>query len=189
MHVIPFCPYFKKLYFISFADFLTGLLYRFIYWFIYYYPPILCWTYYMIQQYRNIMWFMYTFTHHSSLSFFLLIVEPPSVRGIKPLHTNKKEPGGDLLSRLLRGSIIGVGGLNFRVRKGNGCNTSTITTRQLTTGLGVAARYNPENRPRLPRPFGREPKPLRDMAFANGNDNMVKPHGRLVAVGWTCYHA
>ena len=56
----------------------------------------------------------------------------------------KKEPGGDLLSRLLRGSIIGVGGLNFRVRKGNGCNTSTITTRQLTTGLGVAARYNPE---------------------------------------------
>ena len=40
----------------------------------------------------------------------------------------KKKPGCYLLSREC--SIIGVGGLNFRVRDGNGCDTSTMATKQ-----------------------------------------------------------
>ena len=35
-------------------------------------------------------------------------------------------------SPTLEGSTIGVGGLNFRVRNGNGCGPSTIITRQYT---------------------------------------------------------
>ena len=38
-----------------------------------------------------------------------------------------KKPGNDLLSRL--NSTIGAGGLNFRVRDGNGWDTSAIVTR------------------------------------------------------------
>lgn len=56
-----------------------------------------------------------------------------------------------------RGSIIGVRGLNFRVRNGNGCNTSTMVTKQLK--LNKRERY------------------------VKRNNNMVKPHGRLVLVG------
>ena len=38
-------------------------------------------------------------------------------------------PGGDLLSRALRRSTIGSGGLNDRVRNGIGWGTSDIATR------------------------------------------------------------
>ena len=38
-------------------------------------------------------------------------------------------PGGDLLSRALRRSTIGPGGLNDRVRNGIGWGTSGIATR------------------------------------------------------------
>jgi hypothetical protein len=52
-------------------------------------------------------------------------------------------------------SIIGVRGLDFRVRYGNGYATSTIITRQLLALFVCRVR----------------------------NNNMVKPHGRLVLVG------
>ena len=52
---------------------------------------------------------------------------------LSPIQRNldfivKKKPGSYLLSREC--SIIGVGGLNFRVRDGNGCDTSTMATKQ-----------------------------------------------------------
>lgn len=40
------------------------------------------------------------------------------------------------------GSIIGVRGLDFRVRNGNGYNTSTIITRQLITLLIAKTQVN-----------------------------------------------
>ena len=41
----------------------------------------------------------------------------------------KKSPGDDLLSHQWTGSIIGAGGLNFRVRNGIGCGPSAVVTR------------------------------------------------------------
>ncbi len=42
----------------------------------------------------------------------------------------KKKPGNDLLSHGLCRSTIGAGGLNFRVRNGNGWDPSAMVTRQ-----------------------------------------------------------
>jgi hypothetical protein len=41
----------------------------------------------------------------------------------------KKGPGDDLLSHQWTGSIIGAGGLNFRVRNGIGWYPSAVVTR------------------------------------------------------------
>ena len=41
----------------------------------------------------------------------------------------KKSPGDDLLSHAQIRSIIGDGGLNCRVRDGNGCTPSSMVTR------------------------------------------------------------
>ncbi len=41
----------------------------------------------------------------------------------------KKSPGDDLLSHQWTGSIIGAGGLNFRVRNGIGWIPSAVVTR------------------------------------------------------------
>jgi hypothetical protein len=40
----------------------------------------------------------------------------------------KTESGDDLLSRGISPSTIGAGGLNFRVRDGNGCGPSALVT-------------------------------------------------------------
>jgi hypothetical protein len=54
-------------------------------------------------------------------------------------------PGRDLLSRDAYGhSTIGAGGLNCRVRDGNGCYTSAMTTGNLQTREPRACR--PEQR-------------------------------------------
>ena len=58
---------------------------------------------------------------------FLFIVRQKNVKFDLAIH--KKKPGDDLLSHH-KGSTIGVGELNFRVRNGNGCGLSTIVTRQ-----------------------------------------------------------
>ena len=42
----------------------------------------------------------------------------------------KNNPGNDLLSQRLSVSTIGPGGLNFRVRNGNGWGPSGIITRK-----------------------------------------------------------
>ena len=42
---------------------------------------------------------------------------------------DKKSPGDDLLSHQWTGSIIGAGGLNFRVRNGIGWGPSAVVTR------------------------------------------------------------
>ncbi len=47
------------------------------------------------------------------------------------LLRNKIDSGSDLLSRGSCPSTIGAGGLNFRVRDGNGCGPSAIATRKL----------------------------------------------------------
>ena len=46
-----------------------------------------------------------------------------------PFGAIKKSPGDDLLSHQWTGSIIGAGGLNFRVRNGIGCGPSAVVTR------------------------------------------------------------
>jgi hypothetical protein len=46
-----------------------------------------------------------------------------------PKRREKKSPGDDLLSHQWTGSIIGAGGLNFRVRNGIGWNPSAVVTR------------------------------------------------------------
>ena len=43
----------------------------------------------------------------------------------------EKNPGGDLLSHAKVRSIIGDGGLNFRVRKGIGCTPASLATREI----------------------------------------------------------
>ena len=56
----------------------------------------------------------------------------------------KEKPGNDLLSHVER-STIGVGGLNFRVRNGNGWNPSTMVTRQnmRCQGSPEVSRHSP----------------------------------------------
>ena len=57
------------------------------------------------------------FEKGSAVAVFFIIGCPPG------------RPGGDLLSRALRRSTIGSGGLNDRVRNGIGWGTSDIATR------------------------------------------------------------
>ncbi len=47
-----------------------------------------------------------------------------------PCVANEKDPGDDLLSHDLDRSIIDDGGLNFRVRNGIGCTSSSLVTRK-----------------------------------------------------------
>ena len=49
------------------------------------------------------------------------------IPGLKYLSINL---GGVLLSHTLKCSTIAAGGLNFRVRDGNGCTPSAITTKK-----------------------------------------------------------
>jgi len=65
MNVIFVCPNFKKVNIISLFDLKTNFFYRHINSFTKYHFPILGWTNKMIQQYTDIMRFMYvlTFAH------------------------------------------------------------------------------------------------------------------------------
>ena len=51
------------------------------------------------------------------------------------MQTNKKSLAMTYFPTPLGGSIIGVGGLDFRVRDGNGYDTSTVITRHLNKTL------------------------------------------------------
>jgi hypothetical protein len=53
-----------------------------------------------------------------------------SARGVGAMEIKIKKPGDDLLFHRT-GSTIGVEGLNFRVRDGNGCFPLTIITRHV----------------------------------------------------------
>ena len=50
--------------------------------------------------------------------------------------------GGGLLSHQLPGSIIGDGGLNFRVRNGIGCTPASMTTKTKFSGLRLPGKAN-----------------------------------------------
>ncbi len=112
----------------------------------------------------------------------------------------KKKPGDDLLSHR-EGSTIGVEGLNFRVRNGNGCGPFTIITRQYTQrkrGFMKPQRPHGWNRGRFRRgssfsgkttflsaATARDTRKSQKATFSSDEkvkDNMVKPHGRLVVV-------
>ena len=64
------------------------------------------------------------------------------------------------------GSTIGTGGLNFRVRKGNGCGPAVTVT-----GILIGVRW--------PVPRGTAPRTCGCFVLINF---MVKPHGLLVLV-------
>lgn len=70
MHVVFICPYFKKLYFISFLDFQTCVFQHFIHFVVEYYFPILCWTYKVVNQDRYVVTIPPGLTHPLILLFF-----------------------------------------------------------------------------------------------------------------------
>ena len=87
----------------------------------------------------------------------------------------KKKPGGYLLSRLI-GSIIGARELDFRVRDGNGYCLSAMATGQMNPHKNASSAL------KVGREKGKEGREG-DMRPVSGEDNMVKPHDRLVLLG------
>ena len=67
----------------------------------------------------------------------------------------KETAGGALLSRARRRSIIAAGGLNGRVRDGNGCHTPAGGTNQRGARDRVSARCSPQSSFRRIRSSGR----------------------------------
>src|SRR5947207_13612817 len=92
-------------------------------------------------------------------------------------------PGGPLRSKLPRQrptlprryqrSTIGPGGLNFRVRYGNGCGPSGIATgnREVAAIAHRAKHGDPRVQPGAA-----------SLQISKDENNVVKPHGRLVPV-------
>lgn len=90
----------------------------------------------------------------------------------------RKKAGGYLLSR--ESSIIGARGLDFRVRYGNGYDTSAVATGKQCRVMGQRAASEPAGY----RRGGTRHAPGRGMREGRGrNDNMAKPHGLLVLLG------
>jgi hypothetical protein len=104
-------------------------------------------------------------------------------------------PGRVLLSRATYGhSTIGAGGLNCRVRDGNGCFTSAMTTGNFNQQLNVGSSNMALNlcaRSGLYRCIRRSDKQLRMRSrnLPTLDKLVVKPHGRLVSVSSTPYSA
>ena len=91
----------------------------------------------------------------------------------------EKKAGGYLLSR--ESSIIGARGLDFRVRYGNGYDTSAVATGKQCRVMGQRAASGP---PETRRGGTRRAPERGYMREGRGrNDNMAKPHGLLVLLG------
>src|SRR4030066_1453629 len=69
MHVILVYSYLQKCHLVPLADFQTYFFYLFIYRLTKHHSSILCWTYHMVYQHRNIMTLMYVFTHTYNIPF------------------------------------------------------------------------------------------------------------------------
>src|SRR3989338_9560747 len=69
MHVILVYSYLQKCHLVPLADFQTYFFYLFIYRITKHHSSILCWTYHMVYQHRNIMTLMYVFTHTYNIQF------------------------------------------------------------------------------------------------------------------------
>jgi hypothetical protein len=100
-----------------------------------------------------------------------------SGRFIKRSHRRATLPPGK------PGSTIAEAGLNFRVRNGNGCGPCSMNG-----GIKFSSAAQTKRR----RPM----KQLNDFFFCEPRASsraccgrVVKPHGRLVLVSSTCYHA
>jgi hypothetical protein len=76
--------------------------------------------------------------------------KPPPTRWLVSL------PGNDLLSQGWTPSTIGAGGLNFRVRDGNGWIPSAIITRRCFLLSGSLKGTHPENKIGIRVASGRE---------------------------------
>jgi hypothetical protein len=88
-------------------------------------------------------------------------------------------------------STIGAGGLNFRVRDGNGCDPSALATGNRS------CKWVTRLRSRRTAPVGRTRKTARTTLIAQASGSSlflvkeitVKPHGQLVPVSSTPYGA
>src|SRR3989338_11398236 len=69
MHVILVYSYLQKCHLVPLADFQTYFFYLFIYRLTKHPSSILCWTYHMVYQHRNIMTLMYVFPHTYNIPF------------------------------------------------------------------------------------------------------------------------
>src|SRR3989338_11509615 len=69
MHVILVYSYLQKCHLVPLADFQTYFFYLFIYRLTKHHSSILCWTYHIVYQHRNIMTLMYVFTHTYNIPF------------------------------------------------------------------------------------------------------------------------
>src|SRR3989304_3577665 len=69
MHVILVYSYLQEYHLVPLADFQTHFFYLFIYRLTKHHSSILCWTYHMVYQHRNIMTLMYVFTHTYNIPF------------------------------------------------------------------------------------------------------------------------
>jgi hypothetical protein len=67
MHVVFVCPYLQKRDFIPPTDFQTNLFELLVYFKRQYRSSVLCWTYYVIEKYRNIMALMNESAHSYSI--------------------------------------------------------------------------------------------------------------------------
>src|SRR3989338_5802885 len=69
MHVILVYSYLQEYHLVPLADFQTHFFYLFIYRLTKHHSSILCWTYHMVYQHRNIMTLMYVFPHTYNIPF------------------------------------------------------------------------------------------------------------------------
>ena len=108
---------------------------------------------------------------HPPAAFFAQPGPPRKVSATK----RKAPPEGGALRKIIRrrptlpppleGSTIGAGGLNDRVRNGNGCNPSAIAAGKMST-----TEQDDVDQALLPSTVGKKISP-------------IKPHGLLVLVG------
>ena len=100
--------------------------------------------------------------------------------------TDKKKPGNDLLSHGLCRSTIGAGGLNFRVRNGNGWVPAAMVTRQFETHQ--TARPPPPGAGSSVRARGRRGsyEACRSVGAAAGEEKAGSPDGEPdhLLTGW-----
>ena len=92
----------------------------------------------------------------------------------KGSREDKKKPGDDLLSHGLNRSTIGAGGLNFRVRNGNGWDPSAVVTRQFDT-FSHRLRFSPvQNRKAILQAEYSRPSTLGTSTL--GTSTLVRAH-------------
>ena len=84
---------------------------------------------------------------------------------------SEKAPAASYSPTLKECSTIGSGGLNFRVRDGNGCGPSDVTTGKCSDCQNMTGHMYLKSGRETPR-----------LTRGRREEEMTKPHGRLVPV-------